>query len=68
MKRPSTPTLRQKILLKYSRLNPANWLVVWDKPGEMEVIHRHGNSRKVLKKGGTSPDWRGEIIFRGREE
>ncbi len=55
MKRPSTPTLRQKQLLAARRLNPANWLIVWDKPGEMEVIHRYGNSRKIVKKGGTSP-------------
>ena len=54
MKRPSTPTLRQKQLIGSKRLNPQNWLIVADKPEGMEVIHRHGNSRKVVKKGGTS--------------
>jgi hypothetical protein len=41
MKRPSTPTLRQKKLIGSKRLNPHNWLVVVDKPmTKTELIFR----------------------------
>ena len=54
MKRPSTPTLRQKQLIGSKRLNPQNWLVVADKPEMLVIIHRHSTRTiRNIKKGGA---------------
>ena len=54
MKRPSTPTLRQKQLIGSKRLNPQNWLVVVDKPDTLVIIHRHSDTTiRNIKKGGA---------------
>ncbi len=52
MKRPSTPTLRQKQLIGSKRLNPHNWLVGADKPEMLVIIHRHSTRTiRKIKKG-----------------
>jgi hypothetical protein len=51
MKHGKRPTRKQKLLIKSRRLNPANWLVIKDTPDSMEIIHRHGVTRRYLDKG-----------------
>jgi hypothetical protein len=41
MKRPSKPTLRQKLLISKRGKNPSNYSIVEDKPNELRVIHKH---------------------------
>lgn len=50
MKNGKNPTRAQKALLDYYRLNPANWLVVTENKEEMQIIHRHTNTIRTLKK------------------
>lgn len=44
------PTLAQKKFLKGKRLNPANWLVVYDNRVCMTIIHRESQNKKVIWK------------------
>ncbi|MCR4442176.1 MAG: hypothetical protein QHH10_08105 [Peptococcaceae bacterium] len=53
MKNGKRPTMRQKLLMKSRRLNPDNWFVTKDTPDFMEVVHRHGNTKRNIRKGGT---------------
>lgn len=51
MKHGKAPTVAQKKLLKKWRLNPDNWLVVKNQPDRLEIVHRYGNTRRVIPKG-----------------
>jgi len=50
MKNGKNPTRAQKELLNYYRLNPNNWFVVKQSHETMQVVHRHTNTLKTLKK------------------
>ena len=44
------PTLQQKKLMQQAGLIPQNWLVIGDKPEELELVSKlSGKSRKVKK-------------------
>ncbi|WP_407673350.1 DUF6906 family protein [Paenibacillus silvisoli] len=45
------PTRRQQQLISSYGLNPENWLVERDTPGELIVIHRNTNQQKAFPKG-----------------
>lgn len=51
MKHGKAPTVAQKKLLKAKHLDPANWLVERDTPEQMVIIHRFGQSVRVIRKG-----------------
>ena len=44
------PTRKQKILIRYYRLNPDNWLVIRNTDRELHIIHRHTDNIRVLPK------------------
>lgn len=44
------PTRRQKELIKAAGLNPANWLVTKNLPGELHLEHRTTGKARVLKR------------------
>jgi hypothetical protein len=48
MKHGKRPTRAQKKLIKATGLNPLNWLVVKNLPGELHLAHRHTNTARVL--------------------
>ncbi len=48
MKNGKKPTLKQKIILKEARLNPDNWLVVKNLPGQMVLVNRDTGRLKNL--------------------
>lgn len=51
MKHGKKPTARQRELIRSSRLNPENWLVVKDTPREMVLVHRHFDAKiRTIKK------------------
>ena len=50
MKHGTKPTKAQHIFIKSYRLNPENWLVTKNLPGELHLVHRHTNTTKILKK------------------
>jgi len=50
MKNPKKPTRNQKILISSYRLQPANWLVVSEDKEKLEIIHRHTDTRRTLRK------------------
>lgn len=41
-----------KLMVKW-KLDPTQWLVVKDTPTQMEIVHRHFDTVKVIPKGGT---------------
>lgn len=49
MKQGKSPTRKQKEMLKQKGLNPLNWLIVKNPPGELHIIHRHTGNPRVLK-------------------
>ena len=50
MRKGKAPTRKQKILLDYYGLNPADWLVAKDTNTEMTIAHRHTETiRKIPK-------------------
>ena len=51
MKHGKAPTVAQKKLLKAKHLDPDNWLVERDTPEQMVIIHRYGQSVRVIRKG-----------------
>lgn len=48
MKNGKRPTLKQKKMLKLSRLNPENWLVVKNEPEKITIMHRHTGKTRTL--------------------
>ncbi len=52
MKRGKNPTRQQKILIRYYRLNPENWLVISNQSNELQIRHRHTDTVRVLPKEG----------------
>lgn len=51
MKQLKKPTRTQKILLQNRKLNPADWLVERDTPGQLVLVHRHFDStRRIIHK------------------
>ena len=55
MKNGNRPTLRQKLLMMRWLLDPNDWLVVKDTPGEMLVVHRYPDHAKMVIR-----IWKGE--------
>lgn len=43
------PTRRQKEIIAAKRLNPQNWLVQKNPPGELHIIHRLSGNAKIIK-------------------
>ena len=50
MRKGKAPTRKQKILLEYYGLNPADWLVAKNTSNEMTVVHRYTNTTRMLPK------------------
>lgn len=50
MRKGKAPTRKQKILLEYYGLNPADWLVAKHTSTEMTVVHRHTDTARTLPK------------------
>lgn len=50
MKHGKKPTVRQKKMLKEYGLNFENWLIIKDTPDRMEIIHRHTDTLRVIRK------------------
>lgn len=53
MKHGKKPTREQRKLIQSKGLDPAVWLVVKDKPEQMELVHRYSDrtTRIIHKKG-----------------
>lgn len=51
MKHGKKPTVEQKKLLKKWKLDPEVWLIVKNEPQRMEIVHRYGNTRRVIPRG-----------------
>ena len=49
MKHGKNPTRKQIEVIKARKLNPDNWLVVKDLPGELHIVHRVTPGRKIIK-------------------
>lgn len=59
MKNGKRPTRQQKKLLGKLGLNPMDWLVSKNMPGEMVIIHRHTNKERRIPLGeGNKKSWR----------
>lgn len=58
MKQPSKPTRMQKELIAENRLNPENWMVVFESKDSLEIISKRTAMRKILKK---------PVVRRGRK-
>lgn len=58
MKQPSKPTRMQKELIAENRLNPENWMVVFESKDSLEIISKRTVMRKILKK---------PVVRRGRK-
>jgi len=52
MKRPSTPTLRQKQILAKWGKNPADWSVVAETNDRLIILHKYSTSPRMMMKGG----------------
>ncbi|MEZ2660536.1 DUF6906 family protein [Aneurinibacillus aneurinilyticus] len=52
MKQGRKPTRKQKLAMKAVRLNPENWLVTKNLPGELHLVHRETDSRRTIPIGG----------------
>lgn len=50
MKHGTKPTVRQCKMLQAKRLKAEDWLVERETPTELVVIHRYGNSKRVIRK------------------
>ena len=50
MKHGKKPTVRQKKMLKEYGLNFENWLIIKDTPDRMEIVHRHTDRLRVIRK------------------
>ena len=42
------PLKRDKILLRYWRLNPANWLVQKRYSDKLQLVHRHTGKERIV--------------------
>ena len=58
MKQPSKPTRMQKELIAENRLNPENWMVVFESKDTLEIISKRTAMRKILEK---------PVVRRGRK-
>lgn len=58
MKQPSKPTRMQKELIAENRLNPENWMVVFESKDTLEIISKRSAMRKILEK---------PVVRRGRK-
>lgn len=58
MKQPSKPTRMQKELIAENRLNPENWMVVFESKDTLEIISKRTAMRKILEK---------PVVWRGRK-
>lgn len=48
MKNGKKPTKKQLITMKDAGLNPSDWLISKNLPGELHLIHRYNNQTKTL--------------------
>ncbi|MED0673165.1 hypothetical protein P4S95_23605 [Aneurinibacillus aneurinilyticus] len=48
MKNGKRPTRKQKLAMEAVRLNPENWLVTKNLPGELHLVHRETNRERKL--------------------
>ena len=48
MKRGIKPTRRVKQIIKQKGLNPANWLVTKQPPGELYIMHRATGKQRII--------------------
>lgn len=51
MKHGKKPTAEQRKLMQVWGLNPREWLVCKDTSTEMEVVHRHTDTKRTIRKG-----------------
>ena len=58
MKQPQKPTRAQKELISENRLNPDNWMVVFESKDTLEIISKRTSMRRILEK---------PVIRRGRK-
>ncbi|GIO13564.1 hypothetical protein J19TS2_31190 [Cohnella xylanilytica] len=42
------PTLRQKQIIEAARLQPENWLVLKNPPGQLVLQHKHTGKERVI--------------------
>ena len=42
------PTLKQKRAIAAVRLNPDNWLVEKNPPGELHLVHRFTGTKRII--------------------
>jgi hypothetical protein len=49
MKKGKRPNRSQKEVIRPSGLNPENWLITKNLPGEMHVVHRETRTKRILK-------------------
>jgi hypothetical protein len=46
------PTVSQRKMMQKWKLKPEDWLVVKDKPDQMELVHRYSDkTKRVIPKG-----------------
>ena len=50
MKHGTKPTVRQAKMLQAKKLKAEDWLVERETPTEMVVVHRYGNTVRVIRK------------------
>ena len=50
MKHGKKPTVRQAKILQAKRLDPDNWLIERETPEEMVIVHRYGNTKRIIRK------------------
>lgn len=53
MKQGKRPTRKQKLIIADMGLNPYNWLVTKNLPGELHLEHRDTGRPRVMKMGRT---------------
>ena len=50
MKHGKKPTVRQKRMLKEYGLNYENWLIIKDTSDIMQIVHRHTDTVRTIRK------------------
>ena len=50
MKHGTKPTVRQAKILQAKHLKAENWLIERETPTEMRIVHRYGNSQRIIPK------------------
>lgn len=50
MKHGRKPSVRQCKILESKRLKPEDWLIERETPEEMVIVHRYGNTKRIIRK------------------